>query len=202
MNLQDRGLNMGITYQIKISLVDIEPLIWRRIIVPSNITFFKLHKIIQAAFDWQDYHLFNFDFGDTVVCLPDPEYAPGELYGAGVEELNAKKTKIDQLFTEGKTFIYEYDLGDSWKHEIVIEEILESDQDVKYSRCIEGERHRPPEDVGGISGYENFLEAINNPNHPEYDDMLIWAEKDTGGRKFDPEYFYLNEVNRALMKIK
>lgn len=79
---------------------------------------------------------------------------------------------------------------------------MESDQDVKYSRCIEGERHRPPEDVGGIGGYENFLKAINNPNHPEYDDMLVWAEKDTGGRKFDPEYFYLNEVNRALMKIK
>jgi len=193
---------MGTTYQIKISLVGIDPLIWRRIVVPSNITFFKLHKIIQAAFDWQDYHIFNFDFEDTVVCLPDPEYALGEFYGAGIEELNAKKIKIDQLFTEGKRFIYEYDLGDSWKHEIVIEEICKTDQKVKSSRCIEGERHRPPEDVGGIGGYENFLKAINDPHHPEYDDMLVWAEKDTGGRKFDPEYFYINEVNRALMKIK
>jgi len=193
---------MEITYQIKISLVDIEPSIWRRIIVPSNITFFKLHKIIQAAFAWQDYHIFNFDFEDTVVCLSDPEYALGEFYGAGVEELNAKKIKIDKLFTERKLFIYEYDLGDSWKHEIVIEEILKSDQKIKFPRCIEGERHRPPEDVGGIGGYERFLEAINNPHHPEYNDMLVWAEKDTGGRKFDPEYFYLNEVNRALMKIK
>ena len=189
-------------YQLKITIKEIEPPIWRRIVIPSNITFAKLHKIIQTTFAWQDYHLFNFDFGDTVVCLPDPEYAPGELYGAGVEELNAKKIKIDQLFTEGKTFIYEYDLGDSWKHEVVIEEILESDQDVKSPRCIEGERHRPPEDVGGIGGYETFLEAISDKDHEEYNDMLVWAEKDTGGRKFDPEYFYLNEVNRALMKIK
>jgi len=193
---------MKVTYKIKISLLDFDPPIWRTIIVPSNITFFKLHKIIQAAFNWQDYHVFNFDFEDTVVCLPDSEYAPGEFYGEGVEELNAKKIKIDQLFTEGKRFIYEYDLGDSWRHEIVIEEILEADQDVKSSRCLDGERHRPPEDVGGTGGYENFLEIINNPNHPEYDDMLVWAEKDTGGRKFDPEYFYLNEINRALMKIK
>lgn len=79
---------------------------------------------------------------------------------------------------------------------------IKIEQDVKLPRCIEGERHRPPEDVGGIGGYENFLEAINDPHHPEYDDMLVWAEKDTGGRKFDPEYFYINEVNRALMKIK
>lgn len=193
---------MGITYQLKISLIDIKPSIWRRIIVPPNITFFKLHKIIQATFNWQDYHIFNFDFGDAVVCLPDPEYSLGEFYGSGVEELNAKKVKIDRLFTKDKTFIYEYDLGDSWKHEIVVEEILESDQDVKFSRCTEGERHRPPEEVGGIGGYKNFLEAINNPNHPDYDDMLVWVEKDTGGRKFDPEYFYLNEINRAFLKIR
>jgi len=64
------------------------------------------------------------------------------------------------------------------------------------------QRHRPPEDVGGIGGYETFLEAISDKDHEEYNDMLVWAEKDTGGRKFDPEYFYINEVNRALKKIK
>ena len=189
---------MGSTYQIKISLVDIEPLIWRRIIVPSNITFFKLHKIIQTTFAWQDYHLFAFELADCIVDIPDPEFAG--MYA--LPEKNAKRVKIDEYIIEGTSVIYQYDFGDNWEHEIIIEKITEAEEGVHYPVCIDGARHRPPEDVGGIGGYENFLEAINNPNHPEYDDMLVWAEKDTGGRKFDPEHFYLNEVNRALMKIK
>ncbi|MHB1654609.1 MAG: plasmid pRiA4b ORF-3 family protein [Desulfitobacteriaceae bacterium] len=194
----NRGLNMGTIYQIKISLIDIEPLIWRRIIVPSNITFFKLHKIIQAAFDWQDYHLFAFELADCIVDIPDPEF--DGMYA--LPEKNAKRVKIDEYMIEDTSLIYQYDFGDNWEHEIIIEKITEAEEEVHYPVCIDGARHRPPEDVGGIGGYENFLEAINNPNHPEYDDMLVWAEKDTGGRKFDPEYFYLNEVNRTLMKIK
>ncbi|MEW6727343.1 MAG: hypothetical protein AB1327_10360 [Bacillota bacterium] len=68
--------------------------------------------------------------------------------------------------------------------------------------CIDGARHRPPEDVGGVTGYKEFLSIIRDPQHPEHDDYLVWAEKDTNGRKFDPDYFYLNEINRVLAKIK
>ncbi|SHI88436.1 plasmid pRiA4b ORF-3 family protein, partial [Desulfofundulus thermosubterraneus] len=155
----------------------------------------------QAAFGWQDYHLFDFDFGDVVVHVPDPDYAPGELYG-GAKELNAKRTKIDALLGERKKCVYTYDFGDNWRHDVILETILPAEERRHYPVCIAGARHRPPEDVGGVSGYEEFLNIISDPEHPEYNDYLIWAEKDTGGRKFDPEYFYINEVNRALAKIK
>ena len=188
-------------YQLKITLKEIEPPIWRQILVPQDITFYKLHKIIQAAFGWLDYHLFEFRFDDVVVHIPDPEYAPDELHG-GIKELNAKRTKIDDLFVERKKCIYTYDFGDNWEHEVVLEKILPAEEGQHYPLCIAGARHRPPEDVGGVPGYEEFLEIIRDPQHPEYNDYLVWAEKDTGGRKFDPEYFYINEVNRKLAKIK
>jgi len=187
-------------YQLRITLEGIEPPIWRRVLVPSGITFYRLHKIIQAAFGWQDYHLFDFDFGDVVVFLPDPDYAPGELYG-GVKELNAKRTKIDGLLVERGRCVYTYDLGDNWQHEVVLEKVLPAEEGQRYPVCVAGARHRPPEDVGGVSGYEEFLRIICDPQHPECYEYLVWAEKDTGGRKFDPEYFYLNEVNRALAKL-
>jgi hypothetical protein len=188
-------------YQLKITLKDIRPPIWRRVLAPRNITFHKLHKIIQAAFGWQDYHLFDFDFGDIVVHIPAPDFSPGELYG-DVEALNAKRTKIDGLLTERGKCTYTYDFGDDWKHEIVLEKILPAEEGQRYPVCIDGARHRPPEDVGGVPGYEEFLKAIGNPKHPEHDEYLVWAEKDTGGRKFDPKYFYIHETNRALARVK
>ncbi|WP_313884866.1 plasmid pRiA4b ORF-3 family protein [Desulfofundulus sp. TPOSR] len=191
----------NVVYQLKITLQEIEPPIWRRVLVPAGITFYKLHKIIQAAFGWQDYHLFDFDFGDVVVHIPDPDYAPGELYG-GAKELNAKRTKIDALLSERKKCVYTYDFGDNWRHDVILETIMPVEEGRRYPVCVAGARHRPPEDVGGVSGYEEFLRIIRDPGHPEYNDYLVWAEKDTGGRKFDPEYFYINEVNRALAKIK
>lgn len=191
---------MSKVYQVKVTIMYIEPVIWRRLIIPSNITFHKFHKIIQAAFGWQSYHLFNFDFKDFVVHIPDPTWAPAELYG--VPEKNAKRLKIDEFMKEGAGFIYTYDFGDNWEHKIIVEKTMDAKKGLHYPMCLVGERHRPPEDVGGTGGYEMFLEAINDPKHPEYDDMLVWAEKDTGGRKFDPEYFYINEVNRLLEKIK
>jgi len=173
-------------------------LTWAR---QTQFLFTKLHKIIQAAFGWQDYHLFRFDFDDVVVHVPDPDYAPGELY-SDKKEMNAKRTKIDILFSERKKCVYIYDFGDNWRHDVILETIMPAEEGRRYPVCVAGARHRPPEDVGGVPGYEEFLRIICDPGHPEHDDYLVWAEKDTGGRKFDPEYFYINEVNRALAKIK
>lgn len=183
-------------YQLKIVLKGIRPPIWRRLLVPQNITFNKLHKIIQAAFGWQDYHLFQFEFNDTIIHIPDPEY-PLEK-----RELNARRIKIDEWLQQYRRCLYVYDFGDNWQHEVILEKILPAEEGEKYPVCIAGARHRPPEDVGGVSGYKEFLRVISDPSHPQHNDYLLWAEKDTGGRKFDPDYFCLDEVNRALAKIK
>jgi hypothetical protein len=183
-------------YQLKITILDIERPIWRRLLVPSGITFNKLHKIIQSAFGWQDYHLFEFEFPDVLITIP-----MDERYELDKPQLNAKSTRIDTFIDRHNEFLYIYDLGDYWRHHIEVEQ-LHSSLDLLSPQCVAGERNRPPEDVGGTMGYEEFVRIINDPNHPEYDEMLQWAEKDTGGRKFDPEYFYLNEINRKLNKIK
>lgn len=183
-------------YQVKITIRGIEPPIWRRLLVPSGITFHKFHKVIQAAFGWLDYHLFLFDFEDFIVKESDPEFSLHEV------EKNPKRTKIDSVFAEYETFLYEYDFGDGWEHEIVIEDTVTLEEEMNHPLCIDGARSRPPEDVGGVGGYEQFLEMIADPNNEDYDNMLLWAEKDTGGRKFDPDYFYKNEINRKLKRIK
>jgi hypothetical protein len=129
----------------------IEPAIWRRLLVPSGITFHKLHKIIQAAFGWQDYHLYRFDFDDTVVDIPDPEYPWDDVIN-----LNAKREKIDSLLATRKKCMYTYDFGDNWEHEIVLEQTRRAEKGVKYPTCLAGDMHRPPEDVGGVPGCLQF----------------------------------------------
>ena len=94
---------------------------------------------------------------------------------------------------------YEYDFGDTWEHEIIIEKRLKDTGMNGIPKCLSGARHRPPEDVGGIGGYENFLNIIRDKKNPERDEMLTWAEKDTKGRIYDSEYFSINEVNRRLL---
>lgn len=183
-------------YQVKITIKDIEPDIWRRLLVPGGITFHKFHKIIQAAFDWQDYHLYLFELPDFLIKVPDLDFPLHEV------ERNPKSIKIDPVFKEYHSMLYEYDFGDSWNHEILIEDTVSLAEEIHVPICLDGERHRPPEDVGGTGGYEYFLTIIGNPQNPEYEEMLEWAEKDTGGRKFDPEYFYKREINKRLAKIK
>lgn len=95
-----------------------------------------------------------------------------------------------------RRFQYEYDFGDSWKHDILVEKILLPEQAAKYPVCIAGKRARPPEDVGGTWGYARFLEAIADPEHEEHESYLVWV-----GR-FDPEEFNLEETNRSLKKVK
>lgn len=186
-------------YQIKVTIKDIEPAIWRRLRVPGNITFKQLHQIIQASFGWLDYHLYKFECDKIVVAIPDDDYAPGELYGEDITELDSKTTKINELFDENNICEYEYDFGDSWEHEIVIEKRLKDTKKNSSPECLGGARQRPPEDVGGTGGYTRFLGIIRDKKNPERESMLSWAEKDTRGRIFDPEYFSVNEVNRRLM---
>ena len=106
--------------------------------------------------------------------------------------------RLSQVFTGKKKarIVYEYDFGDSWQHEIVLEKTLEPEPKVKYPRCVEGARACPPEDCGGIWGYADFLEAISDPKHPDHRDMKEWI-----GGKFDPEKFSVDAVNKELRRV-
>ncbi|PRO66457.1 plasmid pRiA4b ORF-3 family protein [Alkalicoccus urumqiensis] len=180
-------------YQLLITLEEIEPAIWRRLHVPANISFHRLHKIIQAAFDWQDYHLYSFEFSDFLIIEPGGDFSFHEV------EKAPKKVKVEQVMEQYEECVYEYDFGDGWLHRITLEETFELP--VKEVVCTGGERSRPPEDVGGPGGYAYFLSVIRSPEDEDYENMLAWAEKDTNGRKFDPEYFYREKVNRKLKRV-
>jgi hypothetical protein len=179
-------------YQLKVTIADIRPPIWRRLLVRGDVTLFKLHKILQAAMEWQDYHLHQFIVGEDYYATPSPDDAWPR------EAKNEKRAKLFQIApVEKARFIYEYDLGDSWRHNILVEKILHPEQELEHPVCLAGKRSRPPEDCGGIGGYYHFLKAISDPKHPEHEDMLNWA-----GGEFDPERFDKEEINHLLSKIK
>ena len=175
---------------LRIELQYIEPLIWRRLHVAANIALPRLHSVLQVAMGWTDSHLHSFHIGDRV-------YSNGE----DLEELNMLAEKghaLGSLLGETiREFGYEYDFGDGWEHRIVVESIGKPVPDWFYPLCVAGERACPPEDVGGIHGYQEFLEAIADPDHEEHDRMLVWV-----GGAFDPEGFDINCVNRELRRLR
>ncbi|MFQ5915131.1 MAG: plasmid pRiA4b ORF-3 family protein [Nitrospinota bacterium] len=177
-------------YQMKVTLIGSGPPIWRRFQVASHISLRTLHRILQEVMGWSDYHLHQFAIGEEDFGEPSPDY---------LHEMKDDKTaKLNQVIPREKTkFMYEYDFGDGWEHEIFVEKILPAETGVHYPVCLAGERACPPEDCGGIPGYEDFLKAIRNPKHEEHSAMLDWI----GGR-FDPEAFDLGEINRELKRLR
>lgn len=179
-------------YQLKITLKGSEPQIWRRIQVPETYTFWDLHVAIQDAIGWEDSHLHEFEMphpstGEKVrIGIPDEE--------AGFfrqETIPEQKQKISNWFSmENRVAGYTYDFGDNWEHKIQQEKILPIDKKIEYPVCIAGKRACPPEDCGGIWGYEGLLEAIKDPNHKKHETMLEWI-----GDEFDPEHFDVKEVS-------
>ena len=154
--------------RLRISLDDIEPEIWRTVDMPVAGSLKMLHDVIQAAMGWRDYHLWEFEAGERRYGLPDPDWTDGELTAA-------KNVKLAALIDRGiRDLTYTYDMGDDWRHTIVIEAVGPGQPTVKYPRYIDGARRAPPEDVGGVPGFENFLDAIASPKHPEHKDIIDW----------------------------
>lgn len=179
-------------FQLKISLADIQPPIWRRIQVPGDISLLDLHFIFQTAMGWTNSHLheFTIDGHDYGTLWEDD--------GDDREVRNEEEYRLDQVIpASGFQFSYLYDFGDSWRHTILVEDILDPEKGTHYPACLDGERKCPPEDVGGAWGYADFLAAIANPNHPEYESYLTWA-----GGSFDPEAFDRERINAELKDIE
>lgn len=172
-------------YQLKITLRDIKPPVWRRVQV-KDCTLAKLHSLIQTCMGWDGYHLHAFDIGGEQYSEPDPD--------GTMEAEDERKVKLSQVVAQGfKKFSYTYDFGDNWDHTIQVEKVLPAEAGVRYPCCIAGKRACPPEDCGGPWGYGDFLEAIQNPKHPEHADMVEWS-----GGEFDPEAFDIEAVNEEL----
>ena len=174
-------------YELQVELEDIEPLIWRRLWVPSAIGLSELHDLLQLAMGWMNSHLHSFEIGNHAYSMADAEL--DELEMLDEDQYTLEKA----LGTSDREFVYEYDFGDSWRHRIQVREIERPNRDWHYPLCVAGERAAPPEDVGGTHGYQEFQRIIKNPKHPEHRSMLAWV-----GGVFDPEGFDLNAINRIL----
>ncbi|MHB1412242.1 MAG: plasmid pRiA4b ORF-3 family protein, partial [Thermoleophilia bacterium] len=178
----------GAVYQLMVTLRGTEPAIWRRLLVQDT-TLDRLSDYLIAAMGWMGGHLHLFMAGGKYYGIPDPEWNESLL-----DEDTVKLSDIVSVKQRG--FIYEYDLGDSWQHEVLVESIGPPEPGRRYPVCLEGGLACPPEDVGGIGGFYEFLEAIGDPDHPEHEYLLEWA-----GGNFDPEAFDLDQVNQALRAI-
>ena len=164
--------------RLRISLNDTDPEIWRPVDVPTAASLKMLHDIMQAAMGWEDYHLWEFEAGERPYGPLDPEWPDDDLAAA-------KNIKLGALIDRGvRELFYTYDMGDNWHHYIAIETIGPGEPDTKYPRFVDGACRCPPEDVGGTPGYENFLDAIADPNHEEHVEVLEWY-----GGPFDPTTF-------------
>lgn len=180
-------------YQLKITLKYSRPAIWRRIVVPASCKLERLHQIIQRVMPWTNSHMHQFIAGRTCYGRPDPEFAD-----MGNETLNEKRYTIADIAPgPKKKFVYEYDFGDSWYHEVVVEKVLPPDAGFKKVVCLAGKNACPPDDCGGMGGYYNMLGIIADPKNPEHESMTEWL-----GVKWDMTRFDLNEANAALTSFK
>lgn len=178
-------------YQLKVTLRGSRPPIWRRLQVPAKVTLATLHRIVQVAMGWSGGHLHQFVADDDYFSDPDFELEDTE---------DERGIRLDRLLRRPKDrLVYEYDFGDGWEHDIVLEKVLlPAEAAPAHAVCVAGKRAGPPDDVGGIFGYqEDFLPAVRDPEHPEHDELLDWV-----GGEFDPEAFDLDEINRTLGQMR
>lgn len=177
-------------YLLKIRLTEIEPEIWRRFVVPGDITLDRLHDVIQIVMGWTNSHLHLFTIGKRRFT-ESPEQAED-----GLE--SGKHRLVDLIKQKGSTFRYLYDFGDHWEHEIVIEDSHFPNSNMRTEMvCLDGERACPPEDVGGVPGYMDFCNALNNPDHEEHERYMEWS-----GGNYDSEHFSTRDINLDLLKFR
>jgi hypothetical protein len=180
-------------YRLKITVRDCKPPIWRRIVVRADTKLDRLHRVIQTAMGWLDCHLHQFVVGGVYYGQPDHE---GDDFGT--ETLNEKRYTVTDLAPGAKQkFIYEYDFGDSWEHEVLVEQVLPPDPAFKHPVCRGGANACPPEDCGGVSGYYDLLAALADPKHEQHEEMKEWV-----GGVWDATRFSLDRTNAGLKRIK
>ncbi len=185
-------INSDLLFQFRITLNEIQPVIWRRIQV-EDCTLGDLHEGIQAAFGWWNYHLHQFVIEGTRFGPPD-----AEEYDNFLETEDESKVLLSQLLPESgqrTRWTYEYDFGDDWRHEVLFEGYPPKDAKAKYPLCLEGERACPPEDIGGPWGFATYLEALTDPGHERHEEFLQWRGP------FDPLAFDPHKATQEMRKV-
>jgi len=173
-------------YRVKITLRDSRPPIWRRLLLDPGMTLNKLHQAIQVSFGWTQTHLWEFQSGRERIGVPDEEFAD--------DIQSAKRVKVGHVLDKpGQSLCYTYDMGDDWEHDIKLQEVQPNEPGMKLPLCLEGARACPPEDCGGVGGYEELIEALKDTKHARHNELKKWLD-----RPFDPEAFDLDETNRTL----
>jgi hypothetical protein len=175
-------------YLLKIRLLEIKPEIWRRFVVPASISLDRLHEVIQIVMGWTDSHLHEFTLGKKRYT-EYPEYKD--------DGLECGRYRLGDLIKKkGRTFEYLYDFGDSWEHELTLEDNRYFNPETRSEiACLSGARACPPEDVGGVPGYYEFCKALEDPQHEEHESLMEWS-----GGNFDSKKFDADVVNWELMK--
>ena len=177
------------TYQLRIDLDSAKPPIWRRLLVADSIKLSTFHITVQIAMGWTNSHLHQFIAENEYYGAPDPEFSFAPMH-------DGSKFRLNQILKEEKDIIfYEYDFGDSWRHAIKLEKILPFDRKALLPCCIKAKGACPPEDIGGIWGYYEFLEAINDPDHLEHESYIDWI-----GEDFDPNVYDKEATNALLLE--
>ena len=177
---------------LRIELEDIEPLIWRRVAVPTSMNLKTVHGVIQAAMGWLDCHLWEFKANERKYSLlipNDPDW--------NERITDAANTKLSALVAAGVTDIrYVYDMGDNWQHRIIVEKLMPAEPGARYPQFLGGERRCPPEDCGGFPGYYEFLDNIASKQSKKRKAALDWY-----GRAYDPDEIDEKQIVDALKRI-
>jgi hypothetical protein len=174
-------------FQIKVTLKHTKPPIWRRILVTSEIKLNRLHDVLQISMGWTDSHMHQFETPEGFFADPSLEMEETE---------SSKKITLVSVLSQPKSSIrYDYDFGDGWDHQILLEKVVEL-EDEFLALCTGGARECPPEDCGGPWGYGNLLAILKDPKHPEYAEMKEWI-----GPGFDAAAFDLDAINKQLTRL-
>lgn len=183
-------------YQLKVSIKNAHPPIWRRCIVPAGITFSQLGVLLNEIMGWNGSHLFSFEFRDLGMRIEEITDDDWTVFGPDAEE--AAETLIDPFMEHSKWFTYIYDFGDDWEHRVDVESVL-TDFDQMHPVVVKAKGACPFEDCGGLYGYYHILKVLENPSHEEYEEIAEWLE-DTGYTtdEFDPAFYDMDEMNRKL----
>ena len=178
-------------YQLKITLEDVKPEIWRRVVVPGNLNFERLHGVIQDAMGWEWDHLHEFEVGDLRI---GPEPHDGMFGGSPVAD--ERQYSLERLFDAKGRFRYVYDFGDNWRHDIRVEMVTEA-EGTFAPRCIAGARACPPEDCGGVGGYLRLVRVLANRRHREHAETREWV-----GDDWTPQAFDVDAADRLVARHK